>query len=567
MAQLARQVPVPVRFQGWRSAAGPLTIGQLNIAKWLANAPQAPAALLDEVYPVPPGTTVDDVAECFGILLCRHEGLRSRYRLGNPGEQRVLAAGELSMAVFDVRGAGDPAPELLAVHRDRPFDLAVELPVRLAVGVRDGHVDTVAAVYSHMAVDFQGLVALAREFDALMRDPAARVIGEPRQQPLDRATVERQSGRRRRLDQALRHWERQVTAAPAHLYARPRVHPATGSGACGISSEAAAIALEHIAARTQVSRPTIVLAALCALLSRRTGYPTCRFAMLSANRFESSLAGYIGTLAQAMFVGVEVGTARFDELVRRCFGAVLQAGLHGTYDVYRQHECSKRIGAGRGIAPSFEPLFNSVVLDTRAFTAGEPRRAPHAAAPAHLLWVDMPPTDILLRFDLGQVDGTLVARVWSGDTGRLTRAETEALLLALERLLVAAAAGDLEHDEVVRAIALPPIERPPGWLLVDNCWVELAEVQRLLDDALAPAVARVFADVDGEPLVAYVAVTPDGPGTAEEAHDWCLAALPGRHAAMTPRRYVLCGRPPADTDDLPAWREQAVVAVGSGHGL
>ena len=66
----------------------------------------------------------------------------------------------------------------------------------------------------------------------------------------------------RRLNQALRHWRRQLATAPAHLYARPRVGPQTGSGAWGMSSAAAARALDHIAARTRVSRPTIVLAAV-----------------------------------------------------------------------------------------------------------------------------------------------------------------------------------------------------------------------------------------------------------------------------------------------------------------
>ncbi|MEV4131653.1 hypothetical protein AB0J72_05755 [Dactylosporangium sp. NPDC049742] len=47
-----------------------------------------------------------------------------------------------------------------------------------------------------------------------------------------------------------------------------------------------------------------------------------------------------------------------------------------------------------------------------------------------------------------------------------------------------------------------------------------------LDEALAPAVTRVFADVDGEPLVAHVSFAPDGPATPAEAHRRCLSRLP-----------------------------------------
>src|SRR5215470_14099620 len=109
MVQLFPLDSVPVRFQGWRAATGPLTVGQLNIAKWLEDAPHAPAAMLDQTFAVPPGTTIGDVAECFGVLLCRHEALRSRYVLGEPGEQRVLTSGEIPMAVY--RAGPDDAPE------------------------------------------------------------------------------------------------------------------------------------------------------------------------------------------------------------------------------------------------------------------------------------------------------------------------------------------------------------------------------------------------------------------------------------------------------------------------
>lgn len=559
---------VPLRFEGHRAATGPLTAGQRNIAKWLRNAPQAPAAVLDHAFAVPPGTTVDDVAACLRVLLCRHEGLRSTYRLDDPGEQRVLATGSLPLHVHDAADGGGArdAQRLVALCRAEPFDLAAGPPVRFAVAVTGaGLVTAVVAVCSHLAVDFQALAVLDAEFAAMIGDPAARVPGEPRPQPLDRAALEDRPARRRRMEQAVRHWARALRVAPAHPYAKPRTGaPAasgTGSGACGMSSPAAAMALEHVAARTGASRPAIVLAAFCALLSRRTGDATCTFVTLSANRFESDLLRYVGTLAQATFLTVEVGDSGFDALVGRCFGAVLQAGLHGTYDVYRQHEQSTRVTAERGIAPTFEPMFNSLVMDTRAPAPGPLRDI--ALAPAtETQWVDLPATDILLRFDLGSVDGALIARVWTGDTSRVAPVEAESLLLALERLVIAAAGGDLDHAGIVGALGLAPIRRPAGWLHVDRCWVDVAEVQRLLDDALAPAVCRVFPGVDGVPLTAYVA---GGPATAREAHRRCLAALPGRHAAMAPQRYVLCGHSPADPDRLAGWQAAPVLAEGSGR--
>ncbi|GAA3452152.1 condensation domain-containing protein [Dactylosporangium matsuzakiense] len=514
---------IPVAFRGERAVSAPLTIGQLNVAKWLAGSPNSPAALLDQRLPIPPGTPLPAVVAALGALLSRHEGLRSRYTMGDPGEQRVLAAGEVVLRVL-------PATEkdrLADLGRAEPLDVASDPPVRfLAAGTADCITDLVA-VYSHLVVDFQALMVVHREFAALLLDPAARLDAVV-QQPVDRAHAERQPSRRRRQEQAMRHWSRHLRAAPAHLYARPRATPGPGSGACGMSSQAAAQALDHIAARTRVSRPTIVLAAWCALLHRRTGYDTCRFVMLSANRFESDLRDFVGSLAQSTFVAVEVAGAGFDELVRRTFGAVLQAGVNGAYHVYRQNESTRAVMAERGLAPSFEPLFNSSVVDTRGFDAPPPR----TPAPTDLAWADLPPTNILLRFDLGQIDDTVVARVWTGDTGRVTPSEARELLLALERLLVAAAAADLDPAGVTAALGLEPIERPPGWHLIDGCWVDLAEVQRLLDDALGPGAARL----SGPDLTAHLA---DPALTPELAHERCLSLLPGRHAAITPRRYVV----------------------------
>ncbi|GAA4261672.1 condensation domain-containing protein [Dactylosporangium darangshiense] len=296
---------IPVEFRGARAAAGPLTLGQLNVAKWLADAPDAPAARLEQRLPVPPGTTVHAVAVALGALVSRHEGLRSRYTLADPGEQRVLDSGSVRLEVYD-----ELPGELGGV--------SAGAPVRFAAA--DGLVTDLAAVYSHIAVDFQALLVLERELAALLLgDPLPEVA----MQPLDRVEVERSPARRRRQEQALRHWFRHVEAAPAHLYAGPRADPVCGSGAYGMSSEAAARALDRIAARTRTSRPTIVLAAWCALLARRTGYDVCRFVMLSANRFESGLSEFVGTLAQSTFVAVDTAGAGFDELVRRAFGAVL----------------------------------------------------------------------------------------------------------------------------------------------------------------------------------------------------------------------------------------------------
>ena len=74
----------------------------------------------------------------------------------------------------------------------------------------------------------------------------------------------------------------------------------------------------------------------------------------------------------------------------------------------------------------------------------------------------MPVNGSPLRFSLNQVDGCLRLDAWSGDAGLLPRAELEAALLAVERLLVAAAHGDVAAGQVPEVDRAGAHRRHPG---------------------------------------------------------------------------------------------------------
>jgi hypothetical protein len=141
--------------------------------------------------------------------------------------------------------------------------------------------------------------------------------------------------------------------------------------------------------------------------------------------------------------------------------------------------------------------------------------------------------------------------------------ELRSLLLAVENVLVVAAAGDLDADQLREAVRLEPIVRGADWSLVDSCWVELAEVQRVLDKAFGPDMARVFAEADGRQLVAYL-VESASVRTPEQAHDRCMAALAGHPTALAPRHYVVCAAMPADPADRSEW---PVLRSGDGRSV
>jgi hypothetical protein len=322
-----------------------------------------------------------------------------------------------------------------------------------------------------------------------------------------------------------------------------------------------------VAARTRASRSSIVLAAICAVVARRANYPELVFPLSSSNRFEPHLVNYVGSLAQSSIATVEVAGRSFDELAGHTWATVIEASRHGRYDLVKQGAMDKLVEHERGLhLPPHDPWFNSLVPESwSGLTAGvglQPAEVEVALALTELRWRPLPVSALPIRFRLNQIDGCLRLDMWSGDAGLVPRAELESVLLAVERLLVAAAHGDVPASRMPALIGLEPLAGPPDRILIDSCWVGLADVQRLVDDAVAPAVARVFASAGDRPLVAHLTAT-DAVRTPEQAHARCMAALARHPTAITPRYYVICRTAPPDPADPAAW--PAPLATGTGR--
>jgi hypothetical protein len=326
------------------------------------------------------------------------------------------------------------------------------------------------------------------------------------------------------------------------------------------------MAVRQVAARTRTSRSAIVLAACCAVVARRARYRELVIPLVSSNRFEPHLVNYVGAVAQLAFVTVEIGGRSFDELSAHTWTAVMEASRHARYDNLKRNAMNALIGHERGLLLNYEPFFNSLVpASWSGLTAGvrfQPEEIDAALARTELRWRPMPDGRPAIRLSLIQVDGCLRLEAWSGDTGLVPRAELESLLLAVERLLVAAAHGDVAGREMPGVIGLEPVAAAPHRILVDHCWVDVADVQRLLDEAVAPAVARVFASVGDRPLVAHLTAT-DAVRTPEQAHARCMAVLVHHPTAITPRHYVICPSAPPDPADRAAWPPP--LAAGTGR--
>ena len=572
--QLTPTRSIPVEFTGGRAGEGPLTLAQLNIYTWLIDAPDHFYATLCVEFPVPAAASVDDVAGATAALIARHESLRTTYLPGEQPRQRVAASGVQMLEVCSL-GEGQWGPEdrlavaeaLIRWLRESPDP--VRHPLRLAVAIAPDAGDRViacAAGLSHLAVDQGAIEILKRDFAGLLGDPTRPQAGRPGHQPLDQAELEATAAERHRADAALAYIQAQSWRAPRCLYILPGVRASGESLAVELSSVAAAMAVRRAAVRTRTSRSSIVLAAICAVVARRANYPELVLTLSSSDRFERHLVNYVGTLAQSALAAVEVTGRSFDELARHTWMRVLEASRHARYDNAKRDAMEQRIEHERGLLRlNYEPFFNNLVPEAwSAFTAGvgfQSEEIDDALARTELRWRPMPVDGTPIRFTLNQVDGCLRLDAWSADTGLVPRAEMESVLLAAERLLVAAAHGDVPADRMPAIIGLERLAGTPDWILVDHCWVNVADVQRLLDDALAPAVARVFASVDGRPLVAHLAAT-DAVHTPQQAHARCMTALATHTTAIAPCHYVICPTAPPDPADPAAWPPPLTAGTG-----
>ena len=566
--------PVPVEFAGDRADEGPLTLGQLNVYTWVSVNPDDVFAHLHAELPVPGVVSVGDVAGAVAVLIARHESLRTTYVPGEPPRQRVAAAGVQLLEVCSLGEGQWGPPDRVAVGdalvrwlRQSPDP--GRGPVRVAVAIAPGAGDRViacAAGFWHLAVDHGSIEVIKRDFARLLGDPATRQAGRPGHQPLDQAELEATPAERQRADAALDYLREQSRRIPRWLYALPGARASGESLAVELSSAAAAMAVRGVAARTRTSRSSVVLAAICAVLARRASYPELVFPLVSGNRFGPHLVNYVGSLAQSPIATVEIGGRSFEELAGHTWMRVMEASRYGRYDTARQAAMDKLTEHERGLRFSYGPLFNSLVPESWAGLTAEagfqPGEIDVALARTELRWRPMPVSTLPIRFTLSQIDGCLRLEVWSGDAGLVPRAELESVLLAVERLLVTAAHGDVPGARMPEIIGLEPIAGTPDRILADSCWVDVAAVQRLVEDAVAPAAARVFASADGRPLVACLAAT-GAVRTPEQAHARCMAALADHPTAITPRFYVIGRTVPSGPSGPAAWPPP--VATGTGR--
>ncbi|MDN0201120.1 condensation domain-containing protein [Streptomyces sp. S.PNR 29] len=544
MIDLVRREVRQVPFSGSRTAKGPATFGQTDILQWYGQQPDSPDVWVPVTLALPRnGQKLAHVLSALARLVERHEVLRTVYPEFPSPVQHVVGSGRLGVHLCSLprqaaaaevsRTELDEALRAYVVSRlPRLYD-HTELPLHIALALRGDSVIAGIVEIAHAAVDYQAAAVVGDELAVLLRSPRTPSGGAPPYQPLERAADERTGEAAGSAAAALRNWEEWLRRVPPSPYPIERTAEA-GTPLMGkLHSRALAIGVTRLSRRTGLSRPSVLLAAVSAVLSRRTGYAETALTAMAANRSGPRLSDYVGTLAQVTPMTVRVAGAGFDELVRRSWAATIRAGMRGAYDAQLRQAIAARVQEERGVVFCFDPVFNYYsaaahsVQDVPSGLTWEPRGVT---------------TEAPVRFECFDATDHVVLRLWGGHPGHLSRAETEALLRAVERLVLKASLRDLSAEEVTEAVALRTVDRGADWVLVDSCWIQLSEVQRLLDDVFGAGRAHVSCDT-GRQLVAHVRAGSTA-ASARTAHQACMKALPGRLNAMAPARYILCDGAP-----------------------
>lgn len=606
LTRASRAVPpgsartLTVAYAGGEERRGPVTMGQANMIRCMLR--DEPEHInIHDVWPVPEGTGTASAIEALRSLAIRHEALRTTFphAAGSaPREQVVAAEGTFTVTVVDHEELPDDpagyAESLARGARSERFRLDRDFPLRISLVARSGAPVFVAMAASHAVTDVGALGILKEEWLSLL---AGETLPPPASlTPLGLAAEEATPAGLRKSEASLRHWERILRTGPQAMFAEPGAEGTeVRTPRLTLRSRRAARALARVAERTGGMPSTVLLTAWCALVAHRADQPACVAAVPTSNRYHPRLARSVNTLSQDALLSLDVRVPTFDALLKKAWGAALNAYRHSQFDAVALWEMIGRTTHERGSRFARDVVFNDVstlpatvtTVTTETATAGQDA----ATGPAlELSWGpdQVLPTRVLTF--VHAIEPLLHLSTWV-DPALFKRDEAEAFLTGLVRLLEAAATDDVPLASLTEVTGVRPVERGPRWCRVDGSWTSPPLVAQALSEALDGLPVHVTADAaapdgttpaaapdgstpdaaapdgaasHGGALTAYIAAG-DSPLTSAQAHTALMDALPGRPGVLAPRRYVIVHNPPAEADRTSAWLRQQILREGTGR--
>ena len=375
-----------VHFAGEGAGVAELSWGQLEIlgamerhGTWLA---------LSNVYPLRPGTTIEDVAEWLRYLMGRHQVLRTHLRFpadGPPG-QVLHASGDITMDVVEA-GREEPldvADRMAYRYAMRDLDLGRDWPLFLGVVLKDGVPAYRVLTACHVVWDaFGALAVLAdlRERDAAGGAPPRPITAT---QPLEQARWQRSPAGQRHNEAVLRQWAEVLRRMPARRFPAPVDRGEPRYWKLEFDSPATHLAVQIIRSRTRAGSAQVILTMFLVALARVTGISPSVTRIAVNNRFRRGLADSVSVTTQYGLCMVDVAGVTFDEALERVSRRVIATFKNAYYDPARMAELVERVGRERGEELDIQCYYNDRRLGQEDKAIADPPTAVdvRAALPA-----------------------------------------------------------------------------------------------------------------------------------------------------------------------------------------
>ncbi len=456
----------------------PLSYGQR--ALWFLDrlAPENAAYNIAAAFRVRGEVDTAALARALERLVERHPMLRCAFHeAGGEPVQEVLAARDVEVADEPATGWSD---ERLVAHLEReahrPFDLAREPLLRLALCRRPGAATAVLLVVHHIVADLWSLAVLERDLTAFYDTTRGLPAALPGPLPLRYTDYVRWQGEQLRGEEGERLWSywRERLAGDLPILElpldRPRPPRQTFRGGSRSLFLDAALSAEHqrLGRTAEATHFTVLLAGWGALLARFTGQADLLVGSPTDGRDRPELAEVVGYFVNPVVLRLDLaGAPGFAELLARARQSAAGAFAHRAFPFPLLVE-RLRPSRDTSRAPIFETLFafersrRGEGAELGAFALGE------EGAAADLL--GMAAESLSLPRRTAPFDLELVAAEARGRIGLSLRYAADLfdrttalrLLSGLARLLAAAAAdpgrpladlepsSDAERQQVLR---------------------------------------------------------------------------------------------------------------------
>jgi hypothetical protein len=392
---------------------------------------------------LPCGAALGDVLVQIGELISRHEALRSNYwtHSDGTGMQKVRDGGHIEVTIIDA-APSDFESELNRQEEimvGSTFDHAVELPVRVVVGLLNGVPATALLGVSHVAVDAQGARLLAEELSTLIAaHTAGKALPPPRvaRQPADESDFERSPAGRELNAAAMAYVRRQLCRIPAPIFSG--VNPVHGARfrRGELRSTAIPLALRLLAQRLHTSTSILLLAAFAGQLRTLSTAAAIPITLVYGNRADPQLRYSISSLSQTVLSVIDVEVDSFAQLVKNATSAAMQAYRHGRFDPLEFAAVVDEVVAKRGTVPELMCRFNDMRFPDGGQASLPPDEVLRQEPRGTFQWIYETDDDKITAFlDVYGEQGLVTLRLLA-DTGKISQPETEGILRGIERVLV-----------------------------------------------------------------------------------------------------------------------------------